>query len=119
MAKDDAIAGLKKVLNLPNAEQMRDLLHPKLRGLFKEEDLDEKQFPDLLAPGVKLEVLPISADFEKALDRGLSVIEKFLGVRPTHGVWIKTGKSASMSFVVEAGGSWFLAPSVPGMSVPE
>ena len=119
MAKDEAIAGLKKVLNLPDAAQMRDLLHPKLRGLFKEEDLDSKQFPDLLAPGVKLEVLPLSAEVEKALEEGLLVIEKFLGVRPTHGVWIKTGKSASMSFIVEVGSSWFLAPSVPGMTPPE
>jgi hypothetical protein len=119
MAKDETIAGLKRVLNLPAAVQFRDLLHPKLKPLFREEDVDSKQFPDLRQPGVKLEVLPLTEEEQKFLDQGLSTIEKYLGARPTHGVWIKTAKSASMSFVIEVGGSWFLAPSVPGLAVPE
>jgi hypothetical protein len=119
MVKDEMIAGLKKVLNLPDAEQMRDLLHPKLQPLFKDEDLDRTHFQDLLAPGVKLEVVPLSEEEQKALDTSLSVLEKFLDMRPTHGVWIRTAKSASMSFVVKVGGGWFLAPSVPGVIVPE
>jgi hypothetical protein len=119
VAKDEMIAGLKRVLNLPRAEQMRDLLHPKLQPLFKDDDLDRRHFLDLLAPGVKLEVVPLTAEEQKALEAGLSVIGKFLDVRPTHGVWIRTAKSASMSFVVKMGGSWFLAPSVPGITIPE
>jgi len=116
IAKDDSIAGLKKVLNLPGAMQLRDLLHPKLQSLFKEEDVDSKHFPELLAPGVKIEVLRLSAEEQNALEEGLSAIERFLGVRPTHGLWVKTTKSGSMLFVVESGGSWFLAPSVPGIA---
>jgi len=114
MAKDDAIAGLKRVLNIPEATQYRDLLHPRIRYLFKEEDLDPKHYADLSAPGVKLEITPLTDEVKRALSEGISIIEAHVGARLTHGVWITTAKNASMSFVVESDGRFYLAPSLPG-----
>ena len=119
MASDEVVAGLRRVLNVQVAVQMRDLLHPKLRPLFKKVDLESTLYAAVLTPGAKVEILPLTPEEEKWLEKGLSDLEKFLGVRPDRGLWIKTAKSASMSFVVSVGDSWFLAPSVPGVTVPE
>lgn len=114
MAKNDAIVGLKKVLNIPEATQYRDLLHPSIRYLFKEEDLHPKHYANLSAPGVKLEITPLTDEVKRALSEGISIIEAHVGARLTHGVWIRTAKNVSMSFVVESDGRFYLAPSVPG-----
>jgi hypothetical protein len=119
MVSDEVVAGLRRILNIQNAAQMRDLLHPKLRALFKEEDLEGRLYADVLAPGAKVEILPLTPEEEQWLGKGLSDLEKFLGVRPNRGLWIKTAKGKSMSFVVSMGESWFLAPSVPGVTLPE
>ena len=113
MAADEVLGGLKRILNLPRAEQMRDLLHPMLRPLFKNSDLDSTVFRDVLAPGSSAEILPLTEEETKVLESGLSEIERVVGLRPKHGLWIKSAKHRSMSFVVNTGGGWYLAPSAP------
>jgi hypothetical protein len=119
MSRNDAISGLKAVLNIPEATQLRDLLHPKIRALFKAEDLDPKHYADLTTLGVKLEITPLTDELKAALSESISIIEAHVGSRLTHGVWITTAKSASMSFVVEKEGRFYLAPSVPGATPRE
>jgi hypothetical protein len=114
MARDEVIEGLARVLGAPDASRMSDLLHPKLRALFTEANLDSHILRDILSAGAKVEVREIPEDFAKALHDGLSEVEKAVGVRPTHGIWIEWKGHLSMSFVVKSGETWFLAPSVPG-----
>ena len=75
MAIDEVVDGLSKILNLPAAQSRRDLLHPKLRPLFKDSDLNAG-FGHLLEPGTINEIQPLTQEEAKALEEGLSAIEK-------------------------------------------
>lgn len=114
MAEDDVVAGLKRVLDLPGAKGVRDLLHPKLRPLFKPEEIQNDTYRDILRPGTKLEIREIPEEFAKALEAGLADVARAVGVRPTHGLWIVREKGFSMVFIVKEGPSWYLAPGAPG-----
>jgi hypothetical protein len=115
MARDEVVDGLAKILGASGAARMTDLLHPKLRPLFTEADLDSAVLRDILSSGSKVEVREIPDEFAKALETSLSEVQKAVGVRPTHGLWIEWRGHMSMSFVVRSGDTWFLAPSVPNV----
>ena len=112
-ATDEVVAGLKKILNIQNAETLCDLLHPKLKPWFKAADCDSAVYRDVLAPGAKVEIRELESEVSEALKDGLDEIEKVIGVRPKHGFWTSSGSGRDMSFVVSIGSSWYLAPSVP------
>lgn len=113
MAVDEITVGLSKILNIPDANGRRDLLHPKLRPLFKDSDL-QAGFEHFLESGAVNELQPITDEESKALDEGLAAVEKIVGARPAYGLWTKRGNgSRAMSFVVQVGDAWYLAPGVP------
>lgn len=114
MSRDEVVAVLERALGRTGAKRPCDLLHPKLQPLFKAEDCDSAVFRPILAAGTKLEIREIPEEFAKALADGLAAIEKIVGVRPTHGLWITGESGFSMAFVVRGEGGWHLAPSAPG-----
>ncbi len=114
LAPDEVVAGLQKILNLQGAETLCDLLHPKLKPLFKPADCDSSVYRSVLMPGTKSEILELTNVESEALKDGLDAVEKVVGVRPKHGVWTTHNDGGrSMSFVISVGASWYLAPSVP------
>lgn len=113
MATDEIVVGLQQILHQPGAETMRELLHPALRRLFKDADLDSAAFRAMLVPGSSVEIMPLTEEMNQAFDSRLTAVERAVGSRPTHGLWIKTNKGGSMAFVVRVGDGWFLAPGVP------
>lgn len=109
---DDVAVGLGKILNLPGARSRLDLLHPALRPLFKESD--SRGLEHVLAPGTINQIKPLTEDEMTMLEKGLSAVEKVVGTRPKHGLWTKRSKGGlTMSFVVNVGDAWYLAPRVP------
>ncbi|MEO6245012.1 MAG: hypothetical protein ABIQ12_06220 [Opitutaceae bacterium] len=113
LAPDEVVAGMRKILNNPGAEQLFDMVHPKLRPLLKPADFESGVFSGMLAPGAKFGIRDIAKDEADALQDGLDDVEKVVGVRPKHGFWISDGNGFGMSFVVLVGDAWYLAPSVP------
>ena len=114
MAIDEVTVGLSKILNLPGAKDRRDLLHPALRPLFKDSDLNV--FDPVLETGTINSIQPLTEEEKKFLEEGLSAVEKIVGTRPSYGLWTKTKTSHAMSFVVNVGDAWYLAPGVPGLT---
>ncbi len=112
-ATDEVVAGLKKILNIQVAETLCDLLHPKLKPLFKAADCDSAVYRNVLSRRAKLEIRELETEVEEALKDGLDEVEKIIGVRPKHGFWTSSDSGRGMSFVVSIGSSWYLAPSVP------
>ena len=114
MARDEVVVGLQKILNVQSAKDICDLLHPKLKPLFKDVPCDSMPYSEVLEPGTKIEIREIPDEWSKALARSLSEIESVLGVRPTYALWITVrGKIRTMTSVVQVGESWYLTPGVP------
>jgi hypothetical protein len=114
MSRDEVVVGLQKILNVKSAKDICDLLHPKLKPLFKDVPCDSMTYSEVLEPGTRLEIREIPDEWSKALAKSLSEIESVLGVRPTYALWITVrGKVRTMTSVVQVGESWYLTPGVP------
>ena len=114
MSRDEIVVGLQKILNVQNAKDICDLLHPKLKPRFKDVPCDSMAYGEVLEPGTKVEIREIPDEWSKSLAKSLSEIEGVLGVRPTHALWTEVrGKVRSMTSVVRVGDSWYLTPGVP------
>ena len=112
MVQDEIVTGLGKILNFPTATRMVDLLHPKLRPLYDGIDFSSSDFADLQKPGTTAGIRELNEEEQKVFDRDLTTIGEVTGSRPKKGFWIRTAKSWSMTFVVEVGESFYLAPGV-------
>jgi hypothetical protein len=103
-----------KILNVQSAKDICDLLHPKLKSLFKDVPCDSITYGEVLEPGTKVEIREIPDEWSKVLSKSLSEIESVMGVRPTYALWITVrGKVRTMTSVVQVGESWYLTPGVP------
>jgi len=113
LSREATIAALGNAMNVQAEGKMLNLLHPKLRAFFKEEDLETRHFASLLVPSAKIEILPFSPEQEKAFDSALSALTKLVETRPTHELWIRTPKGDAAWFVAKIESSWFLVTNIP------
>lgn len=118
MERDEILHGLALILHQPPTSSLLDFIHPGLRSAVATSDTDPKPFARILNPAATTEIRALPPELQKALDHGLSAVEHAIGVRPTHGLWIKDAKGFAMTFVVPVGTTWYLAPSQPDSIQP-
>lgn len=118
MERNEILHGLALILHQPPTSNLLDFIHPGLRSAFATHDSDPKLFARILKPTTTTEIRALPPEFQKALDKGLSAVERAIGVRPTHGLWIKDEHGFAVTFVVQVGANWYLAPSRPDSVQP-
>jgi len=107
---------MSKVLHLPAASSVLDLIHPKLRARFREANLSTEGLEDITRPEIGRGIRPLTAEESRVLGGALRAIEKAVGERPTHAFWTRKEHSFSLTFVVQSEGGWYLTPSAnPGV----
>lgn len=112
LKRDEILAGLGSIMNHPQVQTIGDFIHPMLRHLVKNEDLDTTVFASILKPTTKTEVRELPPEWAQVMDSTLKEVEKAIGVRPTHGLWVKNGPHLSMTLVGQVGNSWYIIPNV-------
>jgi hypothetical protein len=110
LQRNEILTGLGLILNLPPTQSILNFIHPGLRPAAETKESDPMVFARILNPSTKAEIRALPPEFDRALAASLAAVARATGIRPTHGLWIKDDRGFSMTFVVQEGNSWYLAP---------